>query len=83
MQNKIIIRNPNEEPTFVKIIKPNTKGVDSIEIYDIDKWSLENIWEIKDPLFALKQEGSLIVMDRKQMQNLARMFDKILGELTK
>lgn len=59
-------------------IKPNLKNMPIINIYEVERWDCENLWETKQKLFAIEQGGHVIIMDLKSMQNIARILDSFL-----
>jgi hypothetical protein len=80
--NKYIL---DENSHFEEIIKSNTKKIDDLIVTDVDEWSLVNIWDIKEPLYLIEdtQHNDGIVVNLKQMQNLARTFDYIIKQHVK
>jgi hypothetical protein len=80
--NKYIL---DENSHFKKRIKSNTKKIDDLIITDVDEWSLVNLWDIKEPLYMIEdtKHNDGIVVNLKQMQNLARTFDYIIEQHVK
>lgn len=79
-------RKLDEASYFKKIIKPNLKKIDPLVVTDINEWSRVNLWDTKKPIYLIDdaRHDSGIVVDLKQMQNLARTFDEIIKmELSK
>ena len=75
----------DENNHFEKSIDPLCDKINSVIIKDVDQWSRVNMWQTWDMLYFIEDSNGKdgIVLDLKQMQNLARIFDSILEKKNK
>lgn len=65
------------------LLKPTIKELDNVEVYRLSDDDIKTIWDLKIPLFGIRQwsakdADSIIVVDLKLAQNIARALDALI-----